>query len=108
MTFLRPATPALPLLFAAACSPQTMADNVTDRAARSVVVPVMQNYMPAPQAEAAADCVLSNASIEERRALARDMGVRAGTLTVQNVVTIVQRSGTGACMRARGIGPLGG
>ncbi|MFD1808426.1 hypothetical protein ACFSHQ_10745 [Gemmobacter lanyuensis] len=49
MTFLRPATPALLLLFAAACSPQTMADNVTDRAARSVVVPVMQNYMPAPR-----------------------------------------------------------
>lgn len=100
---------ALPaLLLAAACSPQTMADNVTDRAARSVVVPVMQNYMPAPQAETAADCILQNASVEERRALARDVGVAAGSRTVQNVVNIISRPGTGACMRARGIGPIGG
>ncbi len=98
----------LSLFAVAACSPQVVADNVTDRAARAVVVPVMQNYMPAPQAETAADCILQNASIEERRALARDVGVRAGTRTVQNVVSIISRPGTGACMRARGIGPIGG
>lgn len=98
----------LTLLAAAACSPQTMADNVTDRAARSVVVPVMQNYMPAPQAETAADCILQNASVEERRALARDVGVAAGTRTVQNVANIISRPGTGTCMRASGIGPIGG
>lgn len=86
-----------------ACSPQTVADNVTDRAARSVVVPVLQNYMTAPQAELAANCVLQNASVEERRALARDYGVTAGTLTVQNVVNIIRRPGTGNCMRASGV-----
>ncbi|GGO31905.1 hypothetical protein GCM10010991_18580 [Gemmobacter aquaticus] len=98
----------LALIGLAACSPQVMADNVTDRAARSVVVAVMQNYMTAPQAEIAADCVLQNATIEERRALARDVGVMAGTQTVQNVVNIVSRPNTGACMRARGVAPIGG
>ncbi|WP_162528168.1 hypothetical protein [Gemmobacter caeruleus] len=105
---LRPALlllAALPL--AAACSPQTITDNVTDRAARSVVVPVLQNYMTAPQAEIAADCVLSSAAPAEKRALARDVGVQAGSLTVQNVTNIVRRPATGDCMRARGV-TLGG
>ncbi|RID92513.1 hypothetical protein D2N39_07685 [Gemmobacter lutimaris] len=96
------------LLLAAACSPQAMADNVSARAARSVVVPVMQNYMAAPQAEAAADCVMANASPGEIRALARDVGTRAGTLTVQNVATILRRPATAECLRMRGIGPVAG
>lgn len=97
----------LPLaLLLAACSPQTVADNVNRRAARSVVVPVLQNYMTAPQAEAAADCVIVNATPAELAALARDVGVRAGSLTVQNVVTVVRRPATGECMRARGVGPV--
>ena len=87
----------------AACSPQTLTDGVTERAARSVVVPVLQNYMTAPQAEAAAGCVLTNADMAEKRALARDVGVRAGSLTVQNVTNIIRRPTTGACLRARGI-----
>lgn len=87
----------------AACSPQTLTDGVTDRAARAVVVPVLQNYMTAPQAEAAAGCVLANADSAEKRALARDVGVRAGTLTVQNVTNIIRRPATGACLRTRGI-----
>lgn len=96
----------LALIVVAACSPQTMADNVNRRAARTVVVPVLQNYMTAPQAEAAADCVIVNATPAELSALARDVGVRAGTLTVQNVVNVVRKPATGACMRARGIGPV--
>ena len=94
-------------LLMAACSPQSLADGVTDRAARSVTVQVLQAYMTAPQAEIAADCVLGNADITERRALARDVGVRPGTLTSQNVTNIIRRPGTGACLRSRGV-TLGG
>lgn len=98
----------LPLgLFAVACSPQTLADSVTDRAARSVAVQVLQSYMTAPQAEIAAECVLANAEITERRALAKDVGVRPGTLTSQNVTNIIRRPATGACLRQRGV-TLGG
>ena len=57
--------------------------------------------------EIAADCVLGNADIAERRALARDVGVRPGTLTSQNVTNIIRRPGTGACLRSRGV-TLGG
>ena len=81
----------------------SIADGVNRRAARSVVVPVLQNYMTAPQAEIAADCVIANASPAELGSLARDVGVRAGTLTVQNVVAVVRRPATGACMRERGV-----
>lgn len=81
----------------------SIADSVNRRAARSVVVPVLQNYMTAPQAEAAADCVIANATPAELGSLARDVGVRAGTLTVQNVVGVVRRPATGACLRERGI-----
>ena len=87
----------------AACSPQSVADGVTDRAARSVAVQVLQGYLTAPQAEIAAECVLGNADIKERRALARDVGVRPGTLTAQNVTNIIRRPGTGACLRQRGV-----
>ncbi|SEN93075.1 hypothetical protein SAMN04488103_109108 [Gemmobacter aquatilis] len=96
------------LLALTACSPQTLADSVNRKAARTVVVPVLQTYMTAPQAETAADCVMANASPAEMAALARDVGTRAGTLTVQNVVTIVRRPATGACMRAAGVGPIAG
>ncbi|WP_151718736.1 hypothetical protein [Gemmobacter serpentinus] len=92
----------------AACSPQSLTDGVTERAARSVVVPVLQNYMTAPQAEAAAGCVLANADMAEKRALARDVGVRAGTLTVQNVTNIIRRPATAACLRTRGVSLGGG
>lgn len=96
------------LLLAAACSPQTLADSMSRKAARSVVVPVMQNYMPAPRAEAAADCVMANATPAEINALARDVGVRAGSLTVQNVATILRRPATAECLRARELGPVAG
>ncbi|MDR0810086.1 MAG: hypothetical protein LBE86_13335 [Gemmobacter sp.] len=96
------------LLLAAACSPQSLADSVTRKAARSVVVPVLQNYMPAAGAEAATDCVMANASPSEINALARDVGVRAGTLTVQNVAAILRRPATADCLRARGLGPVAG
>ena len=104
---LRAPLALLALTGIAACSPQSLANSVTDRAARSVTVQVLQAYMTAPQAEIAADCVLGNADPAERRALARDVGVRPGTLTSQNVTNIIRRPGTGACLRQRGV-TLGG
>lgn len=86
-----------------ACSPQAVADNVARKAARSVVVPVVQQYLPAPAAEGVATCIIDNASAQEINALARDVGVRAGTTTVQNVMTIASRPATVQCLQTSGL-----
>ncbi len=89
-------------LLLAACSPQVLADDITRQAAESVILPVVGEVMPAPQAKGAATCILQNATIEEIRMLARDVGVEAGTSTVDNVLSIASRPGTLACFRSIG------
>ena len=97
----------LPLLFLlAACSPQTLVGNVTDRAARSVVVNVLVNQYPRPQAETATTCVLQNATPAEVEALARDVATRAGTVTVARIRAIGDRPATQACLSAQGLIPI--
>jgi hypothetical protein len=94
------------LLVLLACSPQDIASDVTRSAAETVVVPVLNDYMPAPQAKGAAVCILDNASPEEMRMLARDVGVSAGTSTVDNVLAIGTRPATLACFRSLGLSSL--
>lgn len=86
----------------AACSPQEMADDLTRQAAEQVILPVVGEVMPAAQAKGAATCILQNATIEETRTLARDVGVEAGTATVDNILAIAGRPGTLACFRSLG------
>jgi hypothetical protein len=90
----------------AACSPQDMADRFTSRAAQSVVVNVLVNQYPRPQAETATACVLQDASAEETEALARDVGARAGTTTVARIRAIGNRPATMACLAGRGLAPI--
>jgi hypothetical protein len=90
----------------AACDPAAVTDNLADRAARSVVVNVLVNQYPRPQAETATTCVLSNAAPAEIEALARDVGTRAGTVTVANIRTIGDRPATKACLAAQGLIPI--
>jgi hypothetical protein len=94
------------LLVAAACSPQVLADNVTRQAAETVVVPVLEDYLPAPQAKGASVCILDNATPEEMRMLARDVAVQAGTSTVDNVLAIGTRPATLACFKSLGLSSL--
>ena len=94
------------LLFLAACSPGGVADTFTSRAAGSVVINVLVNQYPRPQAETASDCVLRNASVDEAVALARDFGARAGTTTVSRIRTIGNRPATQACLSAQGLAPI--
>ncbi|MEH7828209.1 hypothetical protein [Gemmobacter denitrificans] len=103
-----PLLSALALLAACTGSGRPVGDSVNERLARTVVTPVLQNYMPTPQAQAATDCVIGQATPMELHNLAKDFGVRAGTLTVQNVATILRRPATAECLRARGIGPIAG
>jgi hypothetical protein len=89
-----------------ACSPQQVADDVTRAAAETVVVPVLEDYMPAPQAKGASVCILDNATPEEMRMLARDVAVQAGTSTVDNVLAIGTRPATLACFKSLGLSSL--
>ncbi len=79
---------------------------MTRRAARTVVLPVITSTTPAPANELATDCVIANASNAELNDLARDVGVRAGTLTEQNIRTILARPATQSCIAGKGLAPV--
>lgn len=102
---------ALPLLAAAAlvlsgCSPGAVGTEVTKRAARTVVMPVVGMVAPPPADALATDCIIANASNAELNVLARDVGVRAGTTTELNVRMIAERPATRACIAGKGLAPL--
>lgn len=94
------------VLALAACDPAAVRGNVTDRAARSVVVNVLVNQYPRPQAETATTCVLQNATPAETDSLARDVATRAGTVTVATIRAIGDRPATRACLTAQGLVPI--
>jgi hypothetical protein len=91
----------------AACDPGELADKAVRRTAASVVFPVVNLDMPAGPAQAATDCILTAASPDEARLLARDVGVEAGTSTKATIRDIALRPGTQACFAAAGVPPLG-
>lgn len=95
------------LILLAACSPQVMVDQVGRRAAESVVMPVMATSLPSGRAQAATTCIVQNATASEVQALARDVGVVAGTLTRSNIATIAARPETQACFAAAGVPMVG-
>lgn len=96
----------LALLGLAACDPQEVADKAIRRAADSVVMPVVSRALPAGQAQVATDCVLDAASGADLQSLARDLGVEAGTLTVQTIRSIAARPEAVSCLARSGLGPL--
>ncbi len=96
----------LALLFLAACDPAELADKAVRRAAETVVLPVVSRDLAAGPAQSATACVLDAASPAEQQALARDLGVEAGTLTEQTIRTIAARPAVTACLAAAGLGPI--
>ncbi|MFN3606182.1 MAG: hypothetical protein ACK4SS_03155 [Cypionkella sp.] len=92
----------------AACNPIDLADQATDRAARAVIVSVIGQELPAPVAEKAATCIIDAATPAELRAVARDLGVSAGTQTVQNITNLATRPDAIACFAKAAVPPLTG
>lgn len=90
-------------MFVAACSPQAMADKTARSMARDVVAPVIASQVPAASQLQAADCVVNAAQMPEVRALARDYGVTAGTLTRDNIRSLALRPAAQSCFAANGI-----
>ncbi len=99
---------SLAVLALAACDPAQMADKAGRRAAETVVRPVVGNYLSGAQADAATSCIVENASADDVKLLARDIGVEAGSATVANVLRIAAQPNTLACLARAGVPPLGG
>lgn len=86
---------ALALGLLAGCDATAVVDRAMARTAESVAAPVV--------GAGAARCVAENALPEEARALARDIGVEAGTTTKANIAAILSRPGAMECLARQGI-----
>ena len=78
------------------------------RKRETVVQPVVNINMPAGVANAATACILDAASPAEVAALARDVGVEAGTSTKDRIRELALRPAAQACFAANGVPPLQG
>lgn len=103
---MKPVLGLFAVLLLAACDPQAMADKTARSMAREVIVPVVSRDLPAGPAGQAADCILSAAEITEVRALARDYGVTAGTLTRDSIRNLALRPAAQSCFAANGLPPV--
>ena len=96
----------LAVLALCACDPQAVADQAMQRTAASVVKPVLAQNLPGPVADKATQCLLDAATPDEIRGLARDVGVEAGSRTVQNIRNLSTHPDAQACLKAGGVPPL--
>ena len=103
---MKPALLIMAALTLAACDPQTAIDGAMRDTAGDVVFAVVSRDMPAAPARAATECILQAATMPEVRALARDVGVEAGSLTKDNIRNLSQRPATKACFAASGVPPV--
>lgn len=90
----------------AACDPAEVADKAMKRTAQTVVFPVVNLDMPTAPAEVATECILSAASPDEVRLLARDVGVEAGSSTKATIRQIALRPAAQACFAAANLPPV--
>jgi hypothetical protein len=93
-------------LLVAACDPAEVADNALKRTVQTVVFPVVNVDMPAGPAQSATECILVEATPDELRLLARDVGVVAGSSTKATIRSIALRPDAQACFAAAGVPPI--
>lgn len=87
----------------AACTSGDPRTAVTRQVAKTVVLPVVSQRLPGPQAQAVTTCVIDNATNEDLNALARDVGTRAGTSTVATIAGVLRRPATVQCVLGAGL-----
>ncbi len=104
---MRALTVLAALTLLAACDPQVFADKTARQMASKVVFPVVNIDMPAGPAQAATDCIVTTASPDEVRLLARDVGVEAGSSTKATIRAIALRPAAQACFASAGVPPIG-
>ena len=97
---------ALPLaVMLAACTPAQQ-DDLTRRAAKTAVRPVLADNFPGVPLEPATDCVIDNANSTELLSLAADAVTGPTASTAEIVANIVSRPGTITCLAAEGLPAL--
>lgn len=89
-----------------ACDPSETVDKAMRRTAETVVLPVVDDFLPGDQAQIATRCIVENATPDDLRLLVRDVAVEAGTSTVNNVLDIAVRPETQACLIREGLPAL--
>lgn len=94
------------LLAIAGCTAQQATDAVLRQTAQTVVTPVLDDFMTPAQAVTATDCVMVAATSADPRLLSRDVGVIAGTSTVNTVLSIAARPAARDCMARSGLPAL--
>jgi hypothetical protein len=94
------------VLLVAACDPAEVADKALKRTVQTVVFPVVNVDMPAGPAQSATECILAEATPDELRLLARDVGVVAGSSTKATIRSIALRPAAQACFAAAGVPPI--
>lgn len=90
-------------LLVSACAETGMGDQLARDAARSVVKPIVGQYLPGPGAEAITDCVIDNATGSEILDLARAAATGPTDSTVQVVLDISRRPETIECISRDGL-----
>jgi hypothetical protein len=93
------------ILALAACTPLQQ-DNLTRQAASRVIKPVLADRFPGVPLDAAADCVIENATTPELRALASDAVTGPTAATVQTVSDILARPASIECLATEGLAPF--
>ena len=94
------------VLLVSACDPAEVADKALKRTVQTVVFPVVNVDMPAGPAQSATECILAEATQDELRLLARDVGVEAGSSTKATIRAIALRPGAQSCFAAAGVPPI--
>lgn len=93
------------VLALAACTPLQQ-DNLTRDAAARVIKPVLADRFPGVPLDAAADCVIENATTVELRALASDALTGPTAATAETVSDVLARPGTVECLATQGLAPF--
>ena len=86
-----------------ACADTGLGDRLARDAARSVVKPIVAQYLPGPGGEVITDCVIDNASGSEILQLARAAAMGPDDSTVQVVLDISRRPETINCISRDGL-----
>lgn len=74
--------------------------------AKSVVLPIVEERVPGPEAVLIADCVIENAETTEILSLVKDAATGPDSDTVWLVFEIAKRPGTLKCLATSGLAPL--
>lgn len=94
------------VLSLSACMQTDLVDDVSRRAAKSVVNPILAQRLPGVPTEPMTDCVIDNATSGEILTLARAAAIGIQPDTYDTVLGIAKRPETIQCIATNGLAPF--